>query len=76
MIVNQVSGLYRTFSTIQIGQALAFVPTHEWRASENVVVSFDRVNGRCHSEEEAQWHFEFLNKAVRVIEAGRESVER
>jgi hypothetical protein len=69
--MKQVSGKYQTFVTSQITSALLFVPTHEWRISENVIVRFDRLNGRCFDEAEARWHFEFLNEAARIIEERR-----
>jgi hypothetical protein len=72
-ILRSESGKYRTFSTYQIGQVLAFEATHEWRASENVVVRFDRRKGHglCKNEEEARYHFEFLNALVEIIESDR-----
>jgi hypothetical protein len=72
-IIRREVGKHRTLSNTQIAQALEFEATHEWRASENVVVRFDRRkgNGLCRNEEEAGYHFEFLYAVVELIEANR-----
>jgi hypothetical protein len=72
-VISLTAGKHRTFSNTQIAQALEFEATHEWQASENVVVRFDRRkgNGQCRNEEEAGYHFEFLYAVVELIEANR-----
>jgi hypothetical protein len=72
-VISLTSGKHRTFSNTQIAQALEFEETHEWRASENVVVRFDRRKGigLCKNEEEASYHFDFLYAVVELIESKR-----
>jgi hypothetical protein len=72
-VISLTAGKHRTFSNTQIAQAISFEATHEWQASANVVVRFDRRKGSglCRNEEEAGYHFEFLYAVVELIEANR-----